>query len=237
MIDVIVSGAGGRMGQEVVAAVGAEADMRVVARVDPALPEAPDAHPDLAGALAGGTAQVMVDFTRPDTVAENVRQALAAGVHAVVGTTGMSDAQIGELAEVGEGTGANLLVAANFAVGAVLMMRFAREASRHSHSVGEPQPRAPGGAEVDPVKTRWTRSALPPWRFRYAASRPGARRHTAAETGAPWPWYIWSQTPPARASPGNTPRQPGRMCVEPLRPSVKCCPRPRPIDVTSAGAR
>jgi 4-hydroxy-tetrahydrodipicolinate reductase len=131
MIDVIVSGAGGRMGQEVVAAVGAEADMRVVARVDPALPEAPDAHPDLAGALAGGTAQVMVDFTRPDTVAENVRQALAAGVHAVVGTTGMSDAQIGELAEVGEGTGANLLVAANFAVGAVLMMRFAREASRH----------------------------------------------------------------------------------------------------------
>lgn len=131
MIDVIVSGAAGRMGRSVVAAVSAEDDMRVVAQVDPALADGEGVHADLAAALASVPAQVMVDFTRPETVYANTRACLEAGVHAVVGTTGMSDAEVAELAAIGEARGAHLLIAPNFAVGAVLMMRFAREAARH----------------------------------------------------------------------------------------------------------
>lgn len=77
-------------------------------------------------------ADVMVDFTRPDTARENVQAALEAGVHVVVGTTG---AELESLAELGAAAGherqANLFIAPNFAIGAVLMMRFAAEASRH----------------------------------------------------------------------------------------------------------
>lgn len=131
MIDVCVSGAAGRMGQAVVGAVGREADMRVAMAVDPVLGDAPDAYPDLDAALAAGTPDVMVDFTIPDTVFANARQALSAGVHVVIGTTGLSDAQVQELRELADGGRANCLIAPNFAVGAVLLMRFAAEASRH----------------------------------------------------------------------------------------------------------
>ena len=131
MIDVCVSGAAGRMGRAVVGAVGREADMRVAMAVDPALGDAPDAYPDLDAALAAGTPDVMVDFTIPDTVFANARQALSAGVHVVIGTTGLSEAQVQELRELADGGRANCLIAPNFAVGAVLLMRFAAEASRH----------------------------------------------------------------------------------------------------------
>jgi len=71
-----------------------------------------------------GDADVLVDFTRPDTALENVRAAVAAGVHAVVGTSGWD-------VEAARGlTGANVFFAPNFAIGAVLMMKFAAEASR-----------------------------------------------------------------------------------------------------------
>jgi 4-hydroxy-tetrahydrodipicolinate reductase len=131
VIEVCVSGAAGRMGQAVVGAVGRAQDMRVTMSVDPMLGEAPGSYPDLEAALAAGTPEVMVDFTIPDTVFANARQALSAGVHVVVGTTGLSDDQVGELRELAEGGRANALIAPNFAVGAVLLMRFAAEASRH----------------------------------------------------------------------------------------------------------
>lgn len=131
MIDVCVSGAAGRMGRAVVAAVGAEADMRVSMSVDPALTGQPESFSDLATALAAATPQVMVDFTIPDTVFANARAALGAGVHVVIGTTGLSDAQVDELRALAEAGSANAVIAPNFAVGAVLMMRFAAEASRH----------------------------------------------------------------------------------------------------------
>ena len=79
-----------------------------------------DARPDVA-----------VDFTQPHTVFENVRQLLGAGVHAVVGTTGLSEQQVDELRRLSEASGANIVIAPNFAIGAVLMMRFAAAASRH----------------------------------------------------------------------------------------------------------
>lgn len=130
MIGVIVAGAAGRMGQAVVAAVGAAEGMEVVARVDPALPEAADVHGSIESALSMG-GDVLVDFTQPEVVFGNVIAALDAGVHGVVGTTGLSDEQVAELRGRAEAGAANLLIAPNFAVGAILMMRFAAEASRH----------------------------------------------------------------------------------------------------------
>lgn len=131
MIDVCVAGAAGRMGTAVVGAVGREEDMRLVARIDPALPAGERVFADLDAALATAPAEVMVDFTVPDSVFANARRALEAGVHVVIGTTGLSEAQVAELRGLAEGGAANALIAPNFAVGAVLMMRFAAEASRH----------------------------------------------------------------------------------------------------------
>ena len=131
MLRVCVSGAAGRMGRSVVDAVGAEQDMRVAASVDPVLAGEPGCFADLPAALAAGGIDVMVDFTRPEAAFGNARAALEAGVHAVVGTTGLSEEQVAALAELAGSGPANIVVAPNFAVGAVLMMRFAAEASRH----------------------------------------------------------------------------------------------------------
>jgi len=116
-LRVAVAGAAGRMGQTVCAAVEGADDMELTGRADPALGVA------VADVLAD--ADVLVDFTTPGTAVENARAALAAGVHVVIGTTGFD---VDELRGVG---GANVFVAPNFAIGAVLMMRFAVEASRH----------------------------------------------------------------------------------------------------------
>ena len=137
-IRVLVAGAAGRMGAETVRAVSAEPDMDIVAAVDPGLAsrtvcdasgEAAPGFTDLARAIAETAPDVMVDFTRPDTVAANVRTALAAGVDCVVGTTGVAPETFEALAADAP-AGTCLFVAPNFAVGAVLMMRFAETAAR-----------------------------------------------------------------------------------------------------------
>ena len=120
MIRVAVAGAAGRMGSTVCEAVTAAQDMELVARADPAL------GVSVAEALAGRP-EVLVDFTLPSTAVANAREAVAAGVHAVIGTTGFD---VGELAGL-SGAGANVFVAPNFAIGAVLMMQFAAQAARH----------------------------------------------------------------------------------------------------------
>jgi 4-hydroxy-tetrahydrodipicolinate reductase len=120
MIRVAVAGAAGRMGQIVCAAVDGAEDMELAGRADPALGTA------VADVLQG--ADVLVDFTQPDQALANAREALAAGVHVVIGTTGFD---LGGLAEAARGAEANTFVAPNFAIGAVLMMRFAAEAARH----------------------------------------------------------------------------------------------------------
>jgi 4-hydroxy-tetrahydrodipicolinate reductase len=117
MIRVAVAGAAGRMGSTVCDAVDGADDLELTGRADPAL--------DVAVADVLGDADVLVDFTRPDTALENIRLAVARGVHAVVGTTGFDTGDIAGMP--GEG---KVLVAPNFAIGAVLMMRFAVEASR-----------------------------------------------------------------------------------------------------------
>ncbi|HEX5980270.1 MAG TPA: 4-hydroxy-tetrahydrodipicolinate reductase [Thermoleophilaceae bacterium] len=117
MIDVAVSGAAGRMGQTVCKAVEQADDMALVGRADPLLETA------LADVL--GDADVVVDFSVPDSAAGNARLCLEAGVHCVVGTSGADWSGF-------EGVGtANLFVAPNFAIGAVLMMTFAQQAAAH----------------------------------------------------------------------------------------------------------
>lgn len=119
-IRVAVAGAAGKMGQAVVAAVEGAGDMQLSGRADPAL------GTSLADLL--GETDVVVDFTRPDTALENARQCLAAGVHVVIGTTGFD---IDALHDAAAASVANAFVAPNFAISAVLMMRFAAEASQH----------------------------------------------------------------------------------------------------------
>ncbi|HEU0250812.1 MAG TPA: 4-hydroxy-tetrahydrodipicolinate reductase [Solirubrobacteraceae bacterium] len=129
MIKVAVAGAAGRMGQSVCAAVDGAQDMELVARADPALgvslEDALEERPN-----------VVVDFTRPDTALENALQCLRAGAHVVIGTTGFDLEQLAEqgrriAAQAPGGRAPNVFVAPNFAIGAVLMMRFAAEASRY----------------------------------------------------------------------------------------------------------
>jgi 4-hydroxy-tetrahydrodipicolinate reductase len=116
-IRVGVAGAAGRMGQAVCTAVEGADDMVLAARADPSLGVA------LEDVL--GDVDVVVDFTVPDAALGNARACLEAGVHVVVGTTGWD-------VEAVRGVGtANCFVAPNFAIGAVLMMRFAAEASKH----------------------------------------------------------------------------------------------------------
>ena len=122
MINVAVSGAAGRMGEAVCEAVEGAEDMELVARADPAL------GVELADVLEG--ADVVVDFTTPETAVGNVRAALEAGVHAVVGTTGFDLEQLREAAESAS-AGANCLVAPNFAIGAVLLMEVAQRIAPH----------------------------------------------------------------------------------------------------------
>ncbi len=106
------------MGSTVCEAVEASEDLRLAARVDPALGTA------LEEVL--GYVDVVVDFTRPDTALENARACVRAGVHCVVGTSGWDVAALAD--ERGSG---KVLFCPNFAIGAVLMMRFAAEASHH----------------------------------------------------------------------------------------------------------
>jgi 4-hydroxy-tetrahydrodipicolinate reductase len=123
MIRVAVAGAAGRMGETVCAAVEGAAEMQLVGRADPLLGiTIADVLPD---------AEVLVDFTTPDTALENALACIGAGVHAVVGTTGFDVEALRDVAFAQGEPRANVLVAPNFAIGAVLMMRFATEAAKH----------------------------------------------------------------------------------------------------------
>ncbi|MDX1619852.1 MAG: 4-hydroxy-tetrahydrodipicolinate reductase [Nitriliruptorales bacterium] len=140
-IRVGVSGAAGRMGSEVCRAVAGADDLELVCAVDPGADG--QRLQDVAGvggeieiageldALTDAGVEVVVDFTHPDAVAGNVTWFLERGIHAVVGTTGITDGDLDRLRELAEGSDANAFFAPNFAIGAVLMMRFAEQAARH----------------------------------------------------------------------------------------------------------
>jgi 4-hydroxy-tetrahydrodipicolinate reductase len=118
-IRVAVAGAAGRMGQTVCEAVEGAEDMVLAGRADPAL--------DTTLAEVLPNADVLVDFTVPSTAVANAREAVQAGVHVVIGTTGFDPAELADLDQAG----ANVFIAPNYAIGAVLMMQFAAQAARH----------------------------------------------------------------------------------------------------------
>jgi 4-hydroxy-tetrahydrodipicolinate reductase len=133
VIRVGVVGAGGRMGREVCRAVAADPDLDLVAAVDPGHVGSTVEGIEVVGdpsALSDTGTQVAVDFTEPDAVMDDVRWCLAHGVHIVVGTTGITPDDLDRLAELAGASDANCFVAPNFAIGAVLAMRFAEEAAR-----------------------------------------------------------------------------------------------------------
>jgi 4-hydroxy-tetrahydrodipicolinate reductase len=116
-----ITGARGRMGQQVCRAVDAAEDLELVAMVDAG---------DWLFSVADAGAQVMVDFTHPDVVMDNIRFAVDQGIHAVVGTTGMTDERLAEVREwLQDVPQLGVVVAPNFAIGAVLSMRFAEIAA------------------------------------------------------------------------------------------------------------
>ena len=117
MIRVGVSGAAGKVGQAICEGVEGAADLELTGRADPAL------GVPLEAIL--GDCDVVVDFTRPDVGQQNVLACMSAGVHCVFGTTGF------DLAPIEQAGPGKAFFAPNFAIGAVLMMRFAAEASRH----------------------------------------------------------------------------------------------------------
>jgi len=117
VIRVGVAGAGGRMGIAACAAISSAEDLELSGRADPQL------GVSLEQILAD--CDVVVDFTQPEVALENALACLAAGVHVVIGTTGFDVSALEGVA------GANAFIAPNFAIGAVLMMRFAAEAAAH----------------------------------------------------------------------------------------------------------
>jgi 4-hydroxy-tetrahydrodipicolinate reductase len=125
-LRVAVLGAKGRMGSEAVKAVGAAADMELVAALG---------RGDKLTALEDAGAQVVVDLTVPDVVMDNLEFCTGHGMHAVVGTTGFTDSRLAQLRtwlDASPATG--VLIAPNFSVGAVLMMKFAEQAARFYES-------------------------------------------------------------------------------------------------------
>jgi 4-hydroxy-tetrahydrodipicolinate reductase len=138
MTTVAVFGARGRMGAEVCRAVEAAGDLELVAMVD--------ADDDRASAEK---ADVVVDFTHPDAVMDNLAWCIEHGIHAVVGTTGFDDERLDRLrALLADRPEVGVLVAANFSIGAVLMMRFAEQAAPFYESVEIIELHHPGKADA-----------------------------------------------------------------------------------------
>ncbi|HIK38124.1 MAG: 4-hydroxy-tetrahydrodipicolinate reductase [Geminocystis sp.] len=148
-IPVVVNGAAGKMGREVVKAVAKAEDMMLVGAVDRnpevlgkdvgevagcgplEIPIVNDLQSVLVLATQYKTQGVMVDFTHPDSVYENVRTAIAYGIRPVVGTTGLTPEQIQELAEFASKASTGVLIVPNFSIGMVLMQQAAIAAAQY----------------------------------------------------------------------------------------------------------
>ncbi|MEU3013521.1 4-hydroxy-tetrahydrodipicolinate reductase [Nocardia asteroides] len=150
-IRVGVLGAHGKVGQAICAAVEAAADLELVAQVDKG-----DA---LETFTAAGT-QVVVDFTHPDVVMPNLKFLIENGIHAVVGTTGFDEARLAEVRSwLAQRPEVGVLIAPNFAIGAVLSMRFAEQAARFFESVEVIELHHPNKADA-PSGTAYRTAAL-----------------------------------------------------------------------------
>jgi len=154
------------MGREVVKMVLGNADFELAAAIDPTQagrdagetaglkPCGVTVSDDLELALVESRAEVMVDFTTPQSVLENVKTAIRHGVRPVVGTTGLSPAEIDELDKLCRERGIGGIIAPNFSIGAILMMKFAKQAAKYFPHVeiieyhGDQKLDAPSGTAI-----------------------------------------------------------------------------------------
>jgi 4-hydroxy-tetrahydrodipicolinate reductase len=174
MIRVGVLGARGRMGAEVVRAVEAAKDMEVVAAID---------ADDPLQALVDAGAQVVVDFTHPDVVMGNLEFCVAAGIHCVVGTSGFDNAKLALVERMlADKPSVGVLIAPNFGIGAVLLMRFSEIAARYYESaeiIELHHPRkadAPSGTAAHTARLiAAARSGMDPMPDATTQEEPGAR--------------------------------------------------------------
>ena len=167
-LKVGVLGARGKVGREVCAAVEAADDLELVARID--------AGRRIGDAGRAG-AEVVVDFTHPDVVMDNLEFCIEHGIHAVVGTTGFDDERLEQLRGwLGDAPGTGVLIAPNFSIGAILMMRFAAEAARFYESVEIVELHHPDKADAPSGTARRTAQLIAAAR-RDAGLGPDPRRH------------------------------------------------------------
>ena len=127
MINVAVCGANGKMGQEVVKAVNSAEDMTLVAKIDIFNGQ----FATIKDAKDSVKIDVLIDFTQPASIYENALYCLNNGINIVIGTTGLSDSQIEELRKLSNEKQVSCLIAPNFSTGAVLLMKFAKMASKY----------------------------------------------------------------------------------------------------------
>ncbi len=167
-IRVGVLGAAGRMGQVVSAGIVADPDLDLVVRIDP---QGGDGISSSLDALIDAGAEVAIDFTQPDQVFGNVTFCLEKGIHTVVGTTGMSAAELEKVSALAASSAGNAFVAPNFSIGAVLMMHLAKQAARylgsceivemhHNHKLDAPSGTALRTAEG--IAGVWKEQGRPP---------------------------------------------------------------------------
>ncbi len=135
MIKVLVNGALGKMGRTVLTTVRQQDDMELVGAVDVngagKTVEDVVVEVDLATALAAHKPDVVVDFTRPDVVMQSLKVILNAGVNAVVGTTGFTQEDLAQVKKLAQQNQVGAMIAPNFAMGAVVMMKLAEEAAKY----------------------------------------------------------------------------------------------------------
>ncbi len=168
-IRVAVLGAKGRMGSQTCQAVDAAADCELVAALDIG---------DDLDLLVAASPEVVVDFTHPDAVMDNLRWCVAHGIDTVVGTTGFDDEKLSTVRDLlADAPDVGVLIAPNFSIGAVLMMRFAAEAARFYESVEIVELHHPDKADAPSGTAR--RTAGP-------AAAPGARRAPRYRAARSW---------------------------------------------------
>ena len=147
-----VLGARGKVGSEVCRAVEAADDMELVAAID---------ADDPIDELVSSGAQAVVDFTHPDVVMDNLEFCVDHGIHAVVGTTGFDDARLDQLRSwLADAPDTGVLIAPNFSIGAILMMRFAAEAAPFYESVEIVELHHPDKADAPSGTARRTASLI-----------------------------------------------------------------------------
>ena len=229
MIKVAVAGCAGRMGTAVSDAVRAAEDLELVCGVDPQGEGGGDVpvFASVPEALAGADFDVLVDFTQPAVVEANLRAALPAGVDCVVGTTGLSNETLDELAAIAP-AGTCLFYAPNFTTGAVLMMQFAKAAApyfpeaevlefHHARKLDAPSGTAVRTAQIIAEARGHRASEAPgardrdPWGRRRArrarGRRPGALRALDGLRGQPGGRVrgLWARRSPSATTAGTAP--------------------------------